>query len=245
MFDFSALPLTPDDARAARNYLGFSQAKAAKESGLPDHKIKRFESGNYIPDEQFLNALRAFFEDRGYEFQDTPKPGAKARGSGQVFPAGVIGEAVESQYPQQSSKPQLARFHHMRIAIEDEREMGELLDMIEANEEKAAELARGPAEDGFFGGHTEATQRRHVHIVRLLSDNGTMFAKLFGRDIGGKPAPDVLVGKKPPATNADLLHKVQADIHLASAGDARAKDRQKAQKTKPPTGSLLQAIGLS
>jgi len=58
------LALSSDQARAARNYFGWPQAKAAEESGLPLHKIKRFESGNYIPDPEFLESLRAFYERR-------------------------------------------------------------------------------------------------------------------------------------------------------------------------------------
>ena len=246
MFDFSSLPLTPDDCRAGRNYFGFSQAKFARESGLPDHKIKRFEAGNYIPDEAFLTAMRDFFVGRGYQFQNTPKPGDRAVKSGQVFPAGVVAGAVDAEFPQAAGRPTRTSFHHMRIAITDEREMGEMMDIIEANEEKVGDVLNKPVEAGFFGGGiNEATERRHAQVISFLAENATLFAKLFGRDIGGKPAADILKGSKKPATNADLLHQVQADIHLASSGDAAAKARQKAKKETAPASSILQAIGLS
>ena len=243
--NFDALPISADQARAARNYFAWSQVKAAEASGLPLNTIKRLETGNYVPDEGFLSKLRAFYERSGYPFDDTPKPGAGAVKAGQVFPAGVVAAAANGTGAQTPGRPTLTAFHHIRIAITDEREMGELLDMIDANEDKASAILRQPVEEGFFGGINEATERRHAQIVRILSDNGTMFAKLFGRDIGGKPTADVLKGTKKPATGADLLHKVQADIHLASSGNADAKARQKDMKANAAAGSILQAIGLS
>ena len=242
MFDFSALPLTPDDARAARNYLGFSQAKAAKESGLPDHKIKRFEAGNYIPDEPFLNDLRAFFEARGYGFQDTPKPGEKAKGTGKVFPAGVVGETVENQGAPRVSRTQYAQFHHMRIAITDEGEMGRTLDLIEANEQQAEEFLGRKLETGLFGGLTEDSQVAHAEALKLLAENGKLFARLFGRDVGGQPKPEVIDGKAKPETQADLLHKRQADALRIVAGDREALKRRQTGTPKPATslsGSLF------
>ena len=75
-----------------------------------------------------------------------------------------------------------------------------------------------------------------------MADNGVMFAKLFGRDIGGTPSPEVIGGKKKPSTGAELLHSVQADMHMCGNGNLDAKERQKVQK---PAASVLDAIGLS
>jgi len=242
MFDFAKLPISPDNARAARNYLGFSQSRAAEESGLQSHKIKRFEAGNYIPDEAFLHDLRAFFEGRGYEFQDTQKPGAKAKQTGQVFPAGVVGETAENQGAPRVPGPQRTSFHHMRIAITDDREMGELLDMIEVNEERVNELLGKPVKTDFFGGLTDDTCAGHAQAVSLLAENGAMFARLFGRELGGKPADAVLDGSQKPSTRAELLHRAHAEMHRAAAGDRIAKGRKKAETA--PT-SILEAIGLT
>jgi transcriptional regulator with XRE-family HTH domain len=245
VFDFSSLPLRAEQARAARNYLGFSQAKAAEESGLPVNKIKRFEAGNYIPDHDFLNELRGFYEKRDYQFEDTPAPGAKAKTSGQVFPAGVVGDGTE---PQGETKPYrerkgAAQVHHMRIALQDSDEMGRVLDLIEENEDRAAELLRKPIKSGFLEALSDETKAQHAEAVRLLAENGALFAKLFGRDIGGKPKDAMLKDSKAkPATVGDLLHKLHADAHLTAKGDMDAKDRRKARK---PASSIGQALGLS
>lgn len=242
--NFSDLPLSSDQARASRNYFGWPQSKAAEESGLPLHKLKRFESGNYIPDTEFLEALRAFYEKRGYQFDDTPIPGAKAKSAGQVFPGGVVGEPDETQgvaklYRQRAGAAQV---HHMRIALQNEDEIGRVLDLIEENEEKAAVLVRTPVKHGLFG-LTEGTATKHAEAVRLLAENGTLFAKLFGRDIAGKPSPEsIKASKEKPATTGDLLHGLQSDAHLVAGGDTDAKDRRKARK---PADNIAQALGLS
>jgi hypothetical protein len=243
--DFSALPLSADQARAARNYFAWSQATAAEKSGLPLHKLKRFETGNYVPDEAFLGALRSYYEKSGYTFDDTVKPGAKAKQGGLVFPAGVVDQdeptGAQAQ-PIGAGRASQATIHHMRIAITDEGEMGQLLDMIEANEDKAKKLLAAPVESGLWAGFSDATEKRHAQVVRLMADNGVMFGRLFGRDIGGKPNPAVLAGSKKPATGAELLHRVQADVHMAATGDADAKERQ---STSKEVASVRDAIGLS
>jgi transcriptional regulator with XRE-family HTH domain len=241
--NFDNLPLNSDQARAARNYFGWPQAKAAEESGLPVHKLKRFESGNYIPDSEFLEALRAFYEKRGYVFDDTPAPGAKAKSNGQVFPGGVVGDTHQDTagIKPYRDRAGAAKVHHMRIALQDEGEIGRVLDLIEENEEKAADLVRTPIKTGFFG-LSDETQAKHAEAVRLLAENGTLFAKLFGREIAGKPTADSLkASKEKPTTTGDLLHSLQSDAHLTAGGDPDAKDRRKARK---PAENVAQALGL-
>lgn len=241
MVDTPHLALSADQARTARAYFGWSQAQMAEASGLPLHKVKRFEagagkSGVYIPDAEFLQSLRTFYEASGYRFEDTPGPGASAKESGLVFPEGVV--TGGEQQPAGPGRPARAAFHHIRIAIADPA-MGHTLDLIEENEEKAAALLQEPVETGFFGGPTEQTAARHGEVVKLLAENGLLFAKLFGRDIGGAPAADVLAGDKKPATHAELLHRLLSDAHLAAAGNADAKVRH---KTPKPTSTLFAAI---
>ncbi len=238
MFDIQNLPLQADQARAARNYFGLSQSKAAEACGLPLHKIKRFEAGNYIPDAPFLEDLRAFYEERGFQFDDTPVPGAKAKGSGSVFPSGVVGESAPNQASQRGSRPQKAELHHMRIALQDPQ-MGEALDLIDANEQKAEELLREPLAFGLFGGLTDESHARHAEALKLLAENGAQFARLFGRDIGGAPKPSVLTGGDPPKTQADFLHRSQADAHLSVDGSREAKARRAAHK---PAKTLMAAL---
>lgn len=242
MITFDSLPLAPKASRAARAHLGLSQKKAAEESGLDINTIKRFEVGNYVPKTDFLEKFRSFVEGQGYQFSDAVKPGTRAKETGIVFPAAVVGEPSENQGSPSDNRFMAASFHHMRIALTDETEMGHVLDMIEDNEEKAQELLRRPIETGLFGGFTDNTDTRHAEAMRYLAENGTLFAKLFGRAIGGRPASDVLDGSKSKlGTHAELMHSVQADAHLAAAGNNDAKERRRARK---PAESLSEALGL-
>lgn len=244
MFDFSTLPVSPEECRAARGYFCWSQAKAAEESGLPLHKIKRFESGNYIPDIEFLDALRAFFENRGCQFAHSQVPGDSAKRNGHVFPGGVVGDIDnrDGDSTDYRGRTAAAKVHHMRIALKDEGEMGRALDLIEENEERVAELLRNPIKTGLFD-LADETKAHHAEAVRLLAENGMLFARLFGRDFGGKPSAESLKSSKDkPTTTRDLLHRMQADAHLVAAGDLEAKDRRKARK---PATSVSQALGLS
>jgi len=124
MIDFSELALSPNESRAARNFLGLSQTQAAEKSNLPAHKIKRFESGNYVPDAQFLEDLREFYEGEGYNFHDEDAPGAKAKARGDVFPAGVVSgtdgstdetDGSPSENHGKLPRPQTVKLQYMRI----------------------------------------------------------------------------------------------------------------------------------
>lgn len=239
MLDYSTLPITPDDLRAARNYYGLSQVRAAEESGLPAHKWKLFEAGNYVPDMPFLTGVRTFFEKRGYEFRGTRRPGESAKEAGQVFPASMVGIGSEGGADGQGGRPQRATFHHMRIALKDEDQMGRVLDLIEQNELKSEELSNLPVEAGFFGGLSESAQATHAEALKLLAENGMLFAMLFGRSIGGEPDTGIVAGKARPATQAELLHQRQADAHRIVAGDRDALAQRRAKK---PAESLLTAL---
>jgi hypothetical protein len=235
------LCLTSDEARAARNYFGLSQAAAASESGLPLHKIKRFEAhregqfGSYIPDPEFLQAMRKFYEDKGFQFDDTPEPGASSKESGLVFPAGVVGGEGEASV---TPGPIKSTFHHMRIALR-EPDMGNVLDLIEENEERVSSLLAEPIQSGVFDRLSDKSEAVHAQVLKLLADNGLLFAKLFGRDVGGAPTPEQLGEDADISTHADLLHRVHADTHKAASGDRAAKERRKA---KPQAGTLASAI---
>lgn len=233
--NFENLPITSDQARAARNYFGWPQAKAAEESGLPLHKLKRFEAESFIRDEAFLVDLRAFYEKRGYKFEDTPEPGASAKQSGMVFPEGVVG-AVDGGG--QAGRPVKTTVHHMRISLSEE-EMGHVLDLIEMNEDRVRALVKATASPGFFDGFSDQTEAQHGDITKLLAANGLLFAKLLGREVGGTPTQEVLDGKEKPKTQGQLLHRVHADTYLAAAGNVEARERLHDRK---PASSLSSAI---
>jgi hypothetical protein len=229
MIDFSTLPVTPDGARAARNYFGLNQQQASDEAGLPVHKIKRFEAGNHIPDTKFLEDLRAFYEGKGYEFPDTNKPGSKAKATGRVFPAGVV-QPDDDDAP--VGKHQKHTVHHIRIdpSLSDD-EIGNILDHIERNEESIGAMLKKKVEGGVFGGFSDTSEAHHGKTLRLLAENGTLLAKLLGRPLVASPAPELVSGQKKPQTHAELLAHTQMHMHGAIKGDKEALANLKADKS--------------
>jgi transcriptional regulator with XRE-family HTH domain len=235
-FDFSDLPLTPGEARAARNYLGLSQKQAAVASNLLLHKIKQYEAGNHIPDTKFLEALKAFYQDKGYDFSDTPAPGDKKKADGTVFPAGVVG-APDDTPPGKVSKTEV---QHVRIDPSiDPAQVDNMLEHIDRNEELIAQLLDEKVEAGAFDPLSDKSEAVHGHISRLLAENGTLFSTLFGRPLIEAPAPALVNGTQKPKTHHDLVAKLQAPMHGAIAGDKEALAQVKTRKAPK---NLLESI---
>lgn len=239
MIDFSTMPLTPDQARAARNYCGMTQAQAGTASGLPAYKIKRFELGNTIPDTEFLEALRAFYEKQGYEFPGADKPGDQAKAKGTIFPAGVVAPADDAvAEPVPPRKVTKSTVQHIRIAPNlSDAEIGAILEHIEANEELVEAMLQEKVEGALLGGYSDRCEAHHAKALRLLAENGTLWAKLVGRALVAAPAP----GDKTPAPklHSELLAKTQAHMHSAIAGDKTAATAKR-QAHKPT--SLFDAV---
>lgn len=250
IIDFSALALSPNEARAARNFLGLSQAQAAEKSNLPAHKIKRFESGNYVPDAQFLQDLREFFEGEGYNFHDEDAPGAKARARGDVFPAGVVGEPTSATeetdgFPSENQgklpRPQSAQLQFMRITPSlESAQVDRVFDCIEGNEEAIRAGMALPIRNGFLSeSPSAATQAQAIALLRRLAENGLLYARLMGRELVGVPSaenqakPDfsltaLSTKSTKAATVGDLLALAMSDLQRAVVdGDTEAQARRK------------------
>jgi hypothetical protein len=239
MFDFSGLPLTPDQARAARNYCGMTQAQAAHASSLPAYKIKRFELGTTIPDTEFLAGLRDFYEGQGYEFPDSVKPGSQAKAKGNVFPAGVVAgdDGDDADAAPAPRKVMKSTVQHIRIApnLSDD-EIGAILEHIEANEEQVEEMLSAKVEPGLMGGLSDKSEAHHAQMIRLLGENGALWAKLVGRNL-----VTPLAGKASgtPKSHGELLAKTQSHVHSAIAGD---KSAVVAKRKAAKPSNLLNAI---
>lgn len=252
MIDFSNLALSPNESRAARNFLGLSQAQAAEKSNLPSHKLKRFETGNYVPDVQFLDALREFYEGEGYNFHDEDAPGAKAKARGDVFPAGVVGETggntgQTAGFPKENQgklpRPKTVQLQYMRVTPDlDSDQVDRIFTGIEDNEEAIKATLPLPVRSGFLSDSPSvATQAQAVALLRRLAENGLLYARLMGRELIGLPTGDdgsEVAGDA--KTIGDLISAAMADMHKAVVhGDKEAHARRKG-RTEP--AEVLQAL---
>lgn len=240
MYDSANLPINADSARAARNYYGLTQQQAADEAALPAHKIKRFEAGNYIPDTKFLEDLRGFYEGKGYAFADAVKPGAKARAIGNVFPGGVVQAEGSGDDLPAVGKLVRSTVQHIRIDPSLSNDgIGNILDHIEHNEERVSEMLGKPIVSGLFSSLAEASEAQHGQVLRLLAENGTLWAKLLGRPLPVVADTDPAKGVEALKTHGELLAKTQAHMNDAIKGDKTAAAKHRAVK-QPKT--LLESI---
>lgn len=266
MIDFSDLPLSPNDSRAARNFLGLSQTQAAVKSELPAHKIKRFETGSYVPDTQFVQDLRDFFEGEGHSFNDEQTPGAKARAKGDVFQGGVIGktsgfteetDSYQAVDQRKIQRPQKANVQYMRVSPDLESEqIDRIFNCIEENEVEIVEIGLTPISTGFLSETPSMTsQAAAVSMLRRLAENGLLFAHLMGRELmptvlseslGDEKSNDFSMlfasGSKSSTakTVGELMHLAMSDMQLAVLdADKRALARRKG-RTEPK--EVLQAL---
>jgi transcriptional regulator with XRE-family HTH domain len=69
--------MTPDQSRAARGLLDWSQAELAVRSNLSESTVRDFEKGRRIPSINNLAAIRRALEAAGVEFIDGDQPGVR------------------------------------------------------------------------------------------------------------------------------------------------------------------------
>ena len=251
MIDFSELALSPNESRAARNFLGMSQFQAAEQSNLPAHKLKRFETGNYVPDSQFLTDLREFFEAQGYNFHDEDAPGAKAKARGDVFQSGVVGESggptgetggSPSGTPGKLQRPQTANLQFMRItpSLEGEQ-VDRVFDCIEGNEESILADATKAIDTGFLSDMpSAASQASAIASLRRLAENGLLYARLMGRELLPAVKTDGNTKASSAKTVGDLLALAMADLQLAVIDGN--KEAQARRKSRTAPAEVLQAL---
>lgn len=245
MIDFSELALSPNESRAARNFLGLSQAQAADQSKLPAHKIKRFETGNYVPDSQFLSDLREFFETQGYNFQDQDSPGAIARARGDVFPAGVVGETDGSPSGKAGKlpRPEISQLQFMRITPKlDCDQIDRVFTCIEDNELTIlGDAADQRVTTGFLTDMpSTASQATAISMVRRLAENGLLYARLMGRELLPANPDDIEANLESAKTIGELVRLAMSDMQLAVIdGDKTVQARRKG---RPEPTEVLQAL---
>ena len=69
--------MNPDQSRAARGLLDWSQAELAARSNLSESTVRDFEKGRRVPSINNLAAIRRVLEAAGVEFIDGGQPGVR------------------------------------------------------------------------------------------------------------------------------------------------------------------------
>jgi transcriptional regulator with XRE-family HTH domain len=73
------MSLTPEQSRAARGLLDWSQAQLASQSNLSESTVRDFEKGRRNPSVNNLTAIQKALEAAGVEFTNGDQPGVRLR----------------------------------------------------------------------------------------------------------------------------------------------------------------------
>ena len=186
----SSLPLTAEQSRAARFHLGLSQAEVIKQSELPGHKLKNFETGRFVPDMAFLQQLSDFYTALGVDLSDNvlsaPTPAAELKPGASMIrtvqrPCFYVSETVSTDL------------------------LDQCLERMHQNDERIAALLKVSLKGALLGGHHDDTIAEHQELFGAMAENYLIFRLLQGNPIV-QPAD----GSTSPTTHADLLGQFYA-----------------------------------
>ena len=189
----STPPITAEQSRSARRHLGLTQANVIEQGELAAHKLKNFETGRFIPDAEFLNKLRAFYEETGYEFNDNELAKTENQSHG-------IGIVVPAQNGRFLVDPNLTL-----------EEVDSILERMDKNDAQLAHLMQRKLESGFISSYSEQTDADTKEIYGLMAENYIHFRTLQGRNFL-TPPPE----KTKPKTQGELLSSLYATVLLGN-----------------------------
>jgi transcriptional regulator with XRE-family HTH domain len=196
-------PITAAQSRAARYQLGLTQADVIKQSGVPGHKLKQFESGRFVPDMPFLQKLADYYTSLGVDLSEavasdpapapapTPAPAAKP-GSNMVRPAPVHRPHF---YVSDSVTPELLDL---------------CLERMSSNDERINEILGKDLRFGLMGSYQEQTVTEQQEIFGAMAEGYLIF-----RLLQGNPLVQPFDEKTSAKTHAQLLGQYYAKSPVA------------------------------
>jgi len=194
----SKLPITAEQSRATRFQLGLTQANVIEQGELAGHKLKNFETGRFIPDMAFLQALREFYEERGIDFLDTDTKQASTDLEKPVPGTGIV-----------------AQMHTNRFVVDQalsQEQVDSFLERMDSNDKQVAELMNRTLESGFLSSYSEQTDADTKELYGLMAENYLLFRALQGRNFLAPP-PE----KTKPKTQADLIGGLFSNVALLNS----------------------------
>lgn len=215
--------LTYQQSHAARAVLTLSQKNVIDQTGIQAYKLKQFEAKKYRLDAIEQKKLRDFYESQGVDFDE-------------------IDETIRAQQDAENEASNQQRgitpSAGAGFLISDEvtqNQVDNVLDRMEENDARIAELIGTAYKTGFFGSsdESEATLRE---LFGLLAESHLLFRFLQGKNV-------IEPAKKEPKTVGDMLAQWMQDSPAYGVmGLAESKPVQKPLNTqKPPTQAKAKA----
>jgi hypothetical protein len=193
-----ALPITAEQSRAARFHLGLSQSEVIKQSDLPGHKLKNFETGRFVPDMAFLQKLNDFYSGLGVDLS-----GDANLSTQHDQPEIPITTKPGSAMVRQVQRP---CFYVSEDVTQDL--LDQCLERMHENDERNAQILKKAIANGMFG-YDEETAQEHQELFGAMSENYLIF-----RLLQGNPLVQPNDSNADPKTHADLLGQFYAKSPL-------------------------------
>ncbi len=182
-------PVNAAQSRAVRFQLGLTQADVIKQSGLPGHKLKQFESGRFVPDMPFLQKLADFYTEQGVDLSEA-----------------VVSDQVDPAPAPAPAKPgaNMVRPVHRPHFYVSESVTPELLDAclerMHSNDERINEILGKDLRFGLMGSYQEQTITEQQEIFGAMAEGYLIF-----RLLQGNPLVQPFDEKTSAKTHAQLL----------------------------------------
>ena len=178
--------LTYQQSQAARAALTLSQKKVIDQTGIQAYKIKQFEARRYRLDVIDQKKLRDFYEAQGADF-DEIDDGLKARQ-----------ESDTADSNQQRGITPSAGAGFLISGDVSQKQVDSILDRMEANDSRIAELVGSAYQTGFLGAVSDETDATMRELFGILAESHLLFRFLQGKNV-------IEPAKKEPETIGDML----------------------------------------
>jgi len=190
--------LTPEQSKAARAFVGNSQAKVARETGLNRSQLALFEVERYLLPDKIAQVLRDYYEGQGYRFSEEKEAVVR----NQITPQ----RHSEHNLRIEESKTETADDAKVN-SYADRGEIEVLRAEITANDKRIMQLAAEKAKEelfGFWGGDYRTEKRDE--LLQLMALNYSLAQQIQGHETPGLSARQDPKGRT--KTNGDLVNEL-------------------------------------
>lgn len=211
--------LTYQQSQGARAALTLSQKNVIDQTGIQAYKIKQFEAGRYRLDAIDQKKLRDFYEDQGVDFEQIDQD---------------LQNKQESEFEDSNQQRGITPMAGAGFLISSEvtqSQVDMVLDRMEANDKRIAELVETAYTSGMFGGVSDDSEAAVRELFGILAESQLLFRRLQGKNIVSK------VTGEPKTVGEKLSQWVQESPAFEVFGVANVK-----QKTKQKAGKKTDEV---
>lgn len=173
-------PLTPDLSKRARRELGLSQNDVIKASGVQAYKLKQWEGRGLSIELADIRKLTEFYEGQGVDLAELREHILRSSGAGGLAPAATGGTARQTLQDGFTYTPRPGFMISDKLSAEL---VDQLMERMEANDDKIGALTGEAVRAGFFGGISDETEAKASALIGALAENHIIFRFLQGRHI--------------------------------------------------------------